>query len=68
MFDKSLTMRLDNHTEEILRELTSDLNFSKAEVIRKSLRTFKLLCEFQKKHGTLRLVTPKGKELFILLT
>lgn len=68
MFDRNLTMRIDDSTNEILKILVNDLNFSKAEVVRKSLRTFNQLREFQKKYGELKIITSKGEQLLILIS
>ena len=68
MFDRNLTMRIDDSTNEILKILVNDLNFSKAEVVRKSLRTFNQLREFQKKYGELKIITSKGEQLLVLIS
>lgn len=67
MFNRNLTMRIDDDTDEVLRALVDGLNFSKAEAIRKSLRAFKQLWELQKKYGELKITTSNGEQLLILI-
>lgn len=67
MFDRNLTMRIDDSTDAILKILVDDLNFSKAEVVRKSLRLLKELTEIKKQYGEIRLSTETGEKILILL-
>jgi hypothetical protein len=68
MFNGRLTLRMDSKTVEILNSLNTELKFSKSEIVRKALRVFKKLSEFEKDHGAIRFFSEQEKELYVLLT
>lgn len=61
------TMRFDKATDEILNNLTIDLNFNKSQIIRRSLRLLNELHEIKKQFGEILVRTEKGEMLLVLL-
>lgn len=67
MFDRNLTMRIDENTSTILNVLINDMSYSKSEVIRRSLRLLKELNELKKKFGEISVRTEAGEKVLVLL-
>jgi hypothetical protein len=67
MFDRTLTMRIDKATDDVLKRLTKDFNSSKAEIVRKALRILKKLSDIQANHGEIIVKCPKTKKEIILI-
>lgn len=60
-------MRIDNNTDSLLEKFNFETSLSKAEILRSALRLLNHLSEAQKKYGEIKLITPKGKELLVIL-
>jgi hypothetical protein len=67
MFDRTLTMRIDKATEDVLKRLIKDFNSSKAEIVRKALRILKKLSDIQVNHGEIVVKCQKTKKEMILV-
>ena len=67
MFDRTLTMRIDEATDDVLKRLVKDFNSSKAEIVRKALRVLKKLSDVQANHGEIVVRCPETKKEMILI-
>ena len=68
MFDRNFTMRLDKNTDALLKVLIKDLNFSKSQVIRRSLRLLKELYDIRNQSGEILVRTEEGEKILVLLS
>jgi hypothetical protein len=67
MFNRNLNLRIDDNTDVLLKTLAFDLNFSKAEIVRRAVRLLKELNEIKKQGGEFLVRSEKGEEKLILL-
>lgn len=61
-----VTLRLDEKTDTILKDLVTDLNFNKSQVMRQSIRLMNELNEIKNKYGEIRL-TVGNSNIFIVI-
>jgi hypothetical protein len=68
MFNRNLNLRIDDSTDAILKVLVDDLRFSKAMLVRRSLRILQDLNEIKKRYGEIWINTGNGERILILLS
>jgi len=66
MFNRNLTMRIDEQTDLLLKVLINDLSFNKSQVIRRSLKLMKDLIELQKQYGDIKFKVGE-REVFLFV-